>query len=636
MLGRLGLKFHAARELGFRSMGNFALYQFGLRTGHYRRTLRRVLSRVDMALSFRSPLDGVVSNPWRDFGTQIQSAPLNRLERVLSGRFLRYGGEEAEIDFLAPNADLDWSGWHPSVGSQVDIKDYWEPARFGWAIPLAQAYHSRADSRYAAFFWQEVEEFARYARPYRGVHWISAQEAAIRLIHLVFCVDAFAKDAESTPERMRLLSTLLQEHALRIPPTLPYAKAQNNNHLLSEAAGLFTAGAALPGHPMSAGWMEQGWREFERGLIDQIAEDGSYIQQSVCYHRLMLTLAVWMQTIRGGHEFSSTTKRKLAKAAQWLERLVVGANGEAPNLGSNDGSLVLPFGGETVTDYRPVALVAGAIFAAQLAMPYPQDHASFQKLTGRESIAFLRCAEFKGRPSHADQLSVDLWWRGENVLRDPGTFRYNAQPPWENALAGTDVHNTLTVDERDQMQRVGRFLWADWAQGVLLQPVSASANGGMQALAEHPGYRKQNILHRRSVSCDSNDTWTVEDILEWMTPKVSHRQYDIRIQWLLPDGAPQETPSVSGWSWAMDGQRVVMRIGSRTFAISVHLDQPHTPVKANLFQAGQCLWGEAQAKPYWGWYSPTYGVRQPALSLAYRFCVTPPVKIVTQITLGDA
>ena len=57
---------------------------------------------------------------------------------------------------------------------------------------------------------------------------------------------------------------------------------------------------------------------------------------------------------------------------------------------------------------------------------------------------------------------MDLWWRGLNIAQDAGTYLYNADPPWDNSLTTALVHNTVTVNGRDQFTRAGRFLYLDW------------------------------------------------------------------------------------------------------------------------------------------------------------------------------
>ena len=113
-----------------------------------------------------------------------------------------------------------------------DIKFIWEPARFGWAIKLARAYHLTGDERYPQAFWRYFDEFHGGNPVNVGPHWISAQEVGLRLIALSFCDAMFASSRSSDGVRRTLLASSVASHAQRIMATLVYARAQNNNHLL--------------------------------------------------------------------------------------------------------------------------------------------------------------------------------------------------------------------------------------------------------------------------------------------------------------------------------------------------------------------------------------------------------------------
>ncbi len=633
MIRRLGLQFRVARELGFRSISNYVLYQLGLRTGHYQRILKQSLAEIDDSIAFVSPLLNV-SHTWIEAAKKNLLLLNTQVEQILTGSIPLYGADPVEITFDAPLPEQDRSLWQFPKGSDVDVKDYWEPARFGWAVRLAQAYRSKPDSRLAGFFWQKVEEFNRVAVPYQGIHWVSAQEAALRLIQMVFCADAFSIDPESTPDRMRLFSKMMQEHAVRIPPTLPYAKAQRNNHLLSEAAGLFTAGIALPNHPLASQWMDQGWKEFERAILDQIADDGTYAQHSVCYHRLMLTLALWMNSIRGNRDFSPPVKEKLGLAAIWLKRLVVGENGDVPNFGSNDGSLILPFGGEEVTNYQVVAEVALSQFAKDRDVECLENKAGIQRVDGKDSTLFFYCQKISSRPAHADQLHVDLWWRGKNILRDPGTYRYNAQDPWENVLAGTDVHNTLTIDDLDQMERVGKFLWANWASGRLIQPEEKNKIDIFQVAGEHDGYAHQNIKHCRKVNYRSHNTWQIQDDIIPLRSTRPNYLTKIDLHWQLPDAQPLEMSGKES-HWQLNQNEFQFQSANCKVIISPRVENPNCNLHMAVFRAGVCVSGKMPGKPYWGWFSRTYSHKMPAISLVYTFSEIPPITIITDISLQE-
>ena len=161
------------------------------------------------------------------------------------------------------------------------------------------------------------------------------------------------------------------------------------------------------------------------------------------------------------------------------------------------------------------------------------------------SWAYLRLANFTSRPGHADQLHLDLWWRGYNLAQDAGTYLYNAPPPWDNALSRTRVHNTLTVDGLDQMTLAGRFLWLDWAQASLVEQAGGNGVDPPRLTARHDGYRRLGVTHQRSVACLPEGRWLVEDSLlpepGAKGPGAPLPVHRARLHWLLPD-----------WPWQLD------------------------------------------------------------------------------------
>jgi hypothetical protein len=85
----------------------------------------------------------------------------------------------------------------------------------------------------------------------------------------------------------------------------------------------------------------------------------------------------------------------------------------------------------------------------------------------------IRFPRFKTRPSHADIFHLDIWHKGVNILRDGGSYSYAAPLKLHSYFKGTESHNTIQFDGRDQMPRLGRFLFGDWikpsAVGELVQ-----------------------------------------------------------------------------------------------------------------------------------------------------------------------
>ncbi|MDZ7696581.1 MAG: heparinase II/III-family protein [Deltaproteobacteria bacterium] len=143
----------------------------------------------------------------------------------------------------------------------------------------------------------------------------------------------------------------------------------------------------------------------------------------------------------------------------------------------------------------------------------------------------VRCAAFKDRPAQADMLHVDLWWRGQNIAIDPGTYSYNAPDPWDNPLAHTAYHNTVTVDGHDQMERISKFIWLPWLRGeVRCMKRSSKGHIGYWE-GTHDGYTRLRdpVWHRRGILQLGAETWLVIDRIRG---KPLHRY---RLHWLFPN-----------------------------------------------------------------------------------------------------
>jgi hypothetical protein len=202
---------------------------------------------------------------------------------------------------------------------------------------------------------------------------------------------------------------------------------------------------------------------------------------------------------------------------------------------------------------------------------------------------------------------------------DAGTYRYTAVDPWNNSLARTIVHNTVSIDGKDQMVRAGKFLWLDWPKiGRELQPQKISA--------WHDGYHSLGIRHERSITCESHDQWCVEDRISWLgkareTPLVF-------LHWLLPDWPIEHHPDYIRIAHPMNGAAI---LGFSSCNQSTIL----SPI--NLIRCGEVIFGKREHLPsILGWYSPTYSVKLPALSVLVSVSGDLPLQFQSQWTLQDA
>jgi len=654
LLSRIRFLWKALRELGPGSVGLYAVYQAGLRLGVYRRIPSAKSAAVRPGPACVRPV--LVTPPPARLLDCLGKSGLAQLYReadeIAAGQVRLFGGELVELDLSLPSDLSHWTAYEGGRGKLPqgvqDIKYLWEPARLGWVFTLGRAYHLRGEAVYANAFWGHLEAFWQNNPPYYGPNWISGQEAALRILALTFGAQVFAAAPATTPARWARLAESIAVHARRITPTLGYARAQNNNHLLSEAVGLVTAARALPEHPQARRWGRLGCKWLRVGLGSQISAEGVYSQHSSNYHRLMLHLALWGNALEPLQENGSLGK--LRAAAGWLFTLTDPASGRVPNLGPNDGANILPLVTAPFHDYRPVVQAACRAFTGSHAFsPGPWDELGLwlgidgpqgeNQVAARPSLAaspavvrhpqgdswaYLRAAHFEGRPGHADQLHLDLWWRGLNIAQDAGTYLYNADAPWENALMHTAVHNTVMVDGLEQMTRAGRFLYLDRAQAGIAALEQADDGSWLRVSAWQDGYRRLGIDQQRTVTALAQGGWVVEDSLQPRHDAPAAGQLEIRLHWLLPD-------------WEFDSlQDVVgLRVRSPLGWISLAVQgygaggEPLPPSALTLQRAGQVLTGPGIANPTWGWVSPTYGVLEPALSLGFQLKAPLPLTLVS-------
>lgn len=458
-----------------------------------------------------------------------------------------------------------------------DIKIVWEASRLDWVPTFAQrARHGNPAALERLNVW--LDNWLRHNPPYLGPNWKCGQEAAIRVMHLALA--ALILDQWRTPSAR--LRALIRTHLQRIAPTLRYAIAQDNNHGTSEAAALFIGGTwlAAVGEPQGARWARIGRRWLENRAARLIGADGSFSQYSVNYHRLMLDtyslVEVWRRWF-AVPPFSPRLHDRLLAATLWLHRLTQPETGDAPVLGANDGARLLPLDDSDYRDHRPSVQLAMALFAGQRAYaesgdwnrllhwlevavpetvaPPPDsvqlDTGGYSLLRRGPAFALLRYPRFRFRPSQADVLHVDLWVAGRNLLRDAGSYSYNAGAEAARYFSGTGSHNTVQFDDRDQMPRLGRFLFGDWLKADGVTPVSMSGDAVTAAAGYTDGH---GARHRRHVAV-TDDTLNVEDAVSGFARRAV-------LRWRLRPGA-----------WSLEGDSV--RLGAECLQVTATVPIVH-------------------------------------------------------------
>jgi hypothetical protein len=629
------------KELGLSQLIPYAIYQSQLHSGkleHKNAQTCPAIADPKAALA-----KAYLFEPAPQSGKLNPAEVLKSVDEIVSGSFHPFSGTSARIELTPPGTPLfHWTKYGDTV-NDLDIKTIWEPARFEWVFPLCQAYLIDPDEKYPRTFWNYFEQFIQANPENLGPNWVSGQEIALRLIPWLLAAQTFTASPQTTALRLQSLILAIWQHVSRIALTLNYSHSQNNNHLLSEALGLMIGGTIFSETSVGPRWLKQGFSEFQAGILKQVEKDGTYGQYSANYHRLILHLALLFKNLaKKNHlKINSRVEERLAAATRWLTSQMDASTGCLPNSGHNDGSNFLPFGCTDYLDYRPTAQAACRAFLGAPCLPTGQwDELSIwlglisgteillkpdqltspavPRLENDNAWVTLIATKYHSRPAHADLLSVDLWQEGVNLLADAGTYAYNLPEPWQNRLAGTAVHNTITVNGQDQMFRAGKFLWLERARAFPLP----SELGTMAAIL----FCNLPIAYTqvRTVGFTSPFEFQILDRIE--LARLEKSDIPVTIQYLLPD-----------WEWCFTENDLVLSNKQKQVRLSIQGRDPHdespVPGSASLIRAGETLSGDDQS-PIRGWISPTYLEKYPALSFSVTFSTTKSLEILTRVILS--
>jgi hypothetical protein len=528
-----------------------------------------------------------------------------------------------------------------SVG---DSKVVWELNRHQWMVELGQAYSLTRDERYAEAFALHLRDWCAANPVGRGINWSSSLEAAMRLMAWCWALVLFRSSNVLDPELFLVLRRSIQDHASHVDRYLSHYFSPNT-HLTGEALGLFYAGTLFPELPRARRWRDRGAAILVRELERQVLRDGVYFEQSTCYQRYTVEIALHFLILCG--RAGIVVPRSLVdRVAAMLDFLVAvrRPSGDVTPIGDSDGGWLLPLARRRSGDFRGVFAVAAVWFGradyAWAAGSRPQPELLWMLgPSGLSELERIRPAPPAGRASrlfaeggyavmregwdarshhlvfdvgplapsgsgghaHADLLSIQCAAFGEPFLVDAGTGTY-ADQTWRAFFRGTAAHNTVTVDGASQAECVGPFGWAKRPVARLRQWVSTEAIDF--ADAEHDAFAAlpDPVRHRRRVLFVKPRYWViVDDLLATQRHRVDLRfQFGEALVSLEPDG----------WTRAESGGRGLLL---RSFA--------GEPLEVRLRRGSR--------DPMEGWISTDYGRCQPAPALVCAATARLPLRVMT-------
>ncbi|MES2703159.1 MAG: alginate lyase family protein [Bacteroidota bacterium] len=458
------------------------------------------------------------------------------------------------------NASKHWTEIPDYSKTAGDIKFVWEKSRFSYLYDIIR-YDYHFDHDCAAFVFSDIGSWIKANPVNCGPNYRCSQEMSLRVLNWTFALHYYRDSPALTEEIFGQMQYVIYWHLHHIYNNIDFSRiAVRNNHAITETLTLYLGGIFYPSMPGAAMWRKEGKAWFEEEIAYQVYTDGTFLQFSMNYHRIVVQLLTWGVILAeaNGESFGKAVYDRALKSVQFLRTCMVEETGWLPNYGANDGALFFKLSNNHYRDYRPQLQALATALGMGLGIDEDCEDQAWYGPTRREAtgnwspangmhwfakggyyiirephtLTFIKCGSYKDRPSHADNLHIDIWYRGENILLDAGSYKYNTDADTMRYFSGTASHNTVMLDDKDQMLKGGRFIWYYWTQSEAARLTDEGDkfvfNGAVNAFA----YISKGILHKRSIIKKKGvPVWEIRDeVTNAPAPSV------IRQLWHLPEG----------------------------------------------------------------------------------------------------
>jgi hypothetical protein len=519
--------------------------------------------------------------------------------------------------------------WNPSMRpGRADIKLPWELARSHHWVNLGQAWRLTGEPRYAREIASQLADFEERNPVGVGIHWTCTMDVAIRAVNWVLAYELVEPcDAIDAPVRQRWAEALWA-HGHFIRSHLENTYEVTSNHFLSNIVSLWFLGTFFRGTPAGDRWRAFAAESLETEMTTQVHEEGADFESSVPYHRLVteLFLAAARVGQAHGHTFSDAFLARLRRMVGFLQA-VLRPDGLMPQVGdADDGRLhvfagvgrwhpqdarhlfgpaavvfdeprLLESGGETAT-FEAYWWGGGVLDAT--AAPFGDNDAHFRQTgiaVSRRGDTYLLVTNGRvgtrgfGNHKHNELLSFEYHALGVPWVVDPGSYVYTGDPESRNLFRSTRYHSTLQVDnvEQNEVNPEWLFRMFEKANPVCIEWTASSER--CDYVGRHEGFcREGGPVHERRFA------------LEHATGRLEITDVTIggsgtrRLRWHFHCAPGVSATGSSGL--------ITLTAAGRTCLLRYSVD-----LEATIGR---------------GWYSPSYGVRQPCAVIDLALPVTLP------------
>ena len=267
-----------------------------------------------------------------------------------------------------------------------DIKFVWEKSRFSYLYDIIRYdYHFKADCSEIVF--RDIISWIKSNPVNCGPNYRCSQEMSLRVLNWTFALHYYKNSPALTEEVFGHIQHAIYWHMDHVYKNIDFSRiAVRNNHAITETLTLYIAGILYPTLPGAADWKRKGKQWFEEEITYQVYEDGTYLQFSMNYHRIVVQLLTWAITLseKNGEKFSDVVYERARKSVVFLRTCLVEENGWLPNYGANDGALFFKLSHSHYRDYRAQLQALAVVLGMNLGYDDISEDVEWYGLSGKK------------------------------------------------------------------------------------------------------------------------------------------------------------------------------------------------------------------------------------------------------------
>lgn len=410
-----------------------------------------------------------------------------------------------------------------------DARTNWELNRHFQFSLLAKAFYVTGDWKYfnelrdLFYDWNEKNPFLH------GISWTSVMEVAIRCIQwcvtlafLSSCKDLTnVKILDELEVGVKNMATYIAQHYSRF--------SSANNHLIVEATAIAFAGFAFE----NDGWKRLSLHILKEELQKQNYGDGVNKEMSLHYQTFgMEAYALLMHLMQvNGMAIPKWFDNFFSNMCKFVVYSMVSET-KACEFGDNDEGKILDLEGGEISHYRYV-LQLGSLVLNKRYETFNHVSETVSWLFTEKEIKHIQHLPYSAKTSesitfqfggytfmrnndgkiiigidhaplgfgsiaahgHADALSFQLFVNGLCIFGDPGTYIYHCWLDKRNEYRKSCNHNTIWINDGEQSQMLGAFLWGNKAKTSLKSSLLNNEDKDLIVAESH--WQNGDIHHRK-------------------------------------------------------------------------------------------------------------------------------------------